>query len=214
MVFYFYLSVLILILGAQIFLRSFRSERSRIVWISKAKLTFWLVFISQILHSGYNITNQYLIWQSDEATKFLLPPYQPVSYFLFYGLGRIISPLIISIAIAFIFLFLASYLNRRFGERFFYHDEPYLTAIAILIVSHPLLIIYLASILITALLGTIVKKISSKRAVSSQQSAVSSRFSLYYFWIPLAIFSIIIGKIAVVSNWTWFWEVLSSWKIG
>ena len=194
MVFYFYLSVLILILGAQIFLRSF----------CKAKLIFWLILLFQIFYSGYQIKNQYLIWQKEEATKFLIPPYQPINYFLFYSFGRIIFPFLISAVIALVFLFLSQHFNRRFEERFFYPEEPYLASTAILIVGHPLLIIYLASILITALLGTLI----------THHSSLSTRFSLYYLWIPLAIFSIIIGKLAVIGNWTWFLEFLSNWKIG
>lgn len=223
MVFYFYLSVLILILGAQIFLRSFvskscqsddrQTDDKNSKFAKKAKLIFWLVFVFQIFWLVYGVRKQYLVWQADETAKYLLPPYQSVSYFLFYSYGRIISALVISFAAALLFLFLTQYLNRRFQERFFCPEEPYLGAIAILIVGHPLWLLYLMLIILTTLIGTFIKKIIPH--VSCFKFQVScQRFSPCHFWIPLAIFIIIINKLAVAHNWIWFLEIVKSWRIG
>jgi len=194
-----------LILGAQIILRPYLVKR--------VKLIFWLVLAFQILLTFYDVKKQYSIWQTSELTNRLLPPYQPIGFFLSYGFSRFLIPLIFSVAAALIFLFLTKYLNRRFQERFFYPEESYLGAIAILIISHPLWAVYLILIILSVLIGTLAKKIILKLKTNNQQ-VITNRFSPYYLWTLLAIFIIIINKIATAHNWEWFLMAIKLWRIG
>ncbi len=178
MLFYFSLGVLILILGAQIFLRLFVNNRSGITRIStpilkrfdllklklvniweveppSAKLFKYFLIISifiVFILLFYQSWQQYQSWSQNEVSKFLLPPYQTINCFIFYAASRIFAPYLISLIAAILFLFSAKALNKKYQERFFYPEEPYFGALAIFLTGHPGWIFYGIAVILIYLL--------------------------------------------------------------
>jgi hypothetical protein len=179
--FYFSLGILILTLGASLYWRRFFGNNIKIykyIFYSAVVLIFLLLF--------YQSCQQFQIWSEGEVSKFFLPPHQGISYFIFYVTVRFFVPYLISLAVALIFLFSAKILNRRYRKRFFYPPEPYFGGLAIFLMGHPGWLFYLVFLIFVYLLIHI-------RSLFIVHSPLF-RISLYYLWLPVAIFVIIISK--------------------
>lgn len=197
----FYLSLVILIfsLGAS-FIRgrslrnrqfSIRSGLTRIFQILEAdKRGYHYIFYGSVVLIftllSYQSYAQYQIWSQNEVSRFLLPPYQSISYFLFYSAIRFFAPYFISFIAASLFLKAAQKLNKKYEERFFYPEEPYMGAIAIFLTGHPGWLFYSALLIIIYLIIHIFSSLISHFS--------SCRISLYYLWLPTGIFVIMIQK--------------------
>ena len=178
--FYFSLGILILTEGAFLYWqrRSFRFQVSGFMFHVS-----WIVIFGLLFFQSWQ---QYQVWSQNELSKFLLPPYQPIAYFLGYSFTHFFKNYLISLVIALLFLSAAVFLNKKFPEKFFEKEEPYLGAIAIFLVGHPLWIYYLIAILIIGLFGTLFFQFKWR-----------ARFPFYHFWLPLAISVLIIGKVLI-----------------
>ena len=214
--FYFSLGILILTIGASLFWRrSFDINRSGITRISTRKnaesnerrlnlpiLTKLIsgrfdlpkltraIFIFSIFSIFflllYQSYQQYQSWSQNEVSQYLLPPHQSINYFIFYAIARFFAPYLISLAVAILFLFSAKALNKKYQERFFKPEEPYFGALAIFLVSHPGWLFYVVFIISAYLLIHFYSLLITHYSLQ--------RISLYYLWIPTAIFVIIIQR--------------------
>lgn len=204
---FFILLILIIAFGAQIFLRFFNHKKKIILFgkrfginLFKADFPGQLFFITAAflilasnLFQGYR---QYQLWLKDDIAKYFLPPYQSVNYFIFYILARFFAPYLISLVVAIVFLFFAKVVNKRRQNLLFYPEEPYFGALAIFLTGYPGWIFYLVSLILVYLLI----HICSLFIVHGS----SLRISLYWLWLPTAIFVIIIQK--------WL-ELLTLWNL-
>lgn len=186
------LGILILVFGVSLFWRrrSFWFYISKYVFYASPILVFSLLLYKALIEYG--------LWSQSEISKFLLPPYRDINYFVLYAGFRFFAPSVISLILAILFLYSAKALNRKYEERFFYLEEPYLGALAIFLVSHPGWIFYSIFIILIYLLIHIYSLLITYHLLR--------RLSLYYLWLPTAIFVIII------DNW-WlqslpFWQIL------
>lgn len=177
----FYASVVIL--GA-LFLSQLVREKFPVARIARALwyISLAAVFVLLIYYSW----GQYSFWKSDEFGRGFLPPYQPISYFLGFVLGRFWSWYIFSAAIALLFLWAIKKLNQRGSERFFYDEEPHCIAAALFLVGHPLWIAYAAASLVLYLFFSLGYRLAVRSA--------APRTSFYYGWIPLAILVVIFSS--------------------
>lgn len=160
-----------------------------------------MIFIAAIIsifgNAGYQSWQQYQLWKSDDLGKLFLPPYQDFNYFVFYARTRFFNPYLLSLFFGIGFLWAAKKLNKKYQERFFEPIEPYLLGTAIFLSGHPLWLFYLIILLIISLILSL---------VSGRWSMVNGhRLSLYYFWLPVAIFTIIISRWLAVLPW---WQTL------
>ena len=157
-----------------------------------------LIFSALVIFSFliYFSIEQYRDWSQSELTKLLLPPYRGIGYFIFYVGYVFFAPYLVSLATALIFLFAAKYLNKKFQERFFEREEPYLGALAIFLVGYPLCFFYLITMFSFYLIVHLGLLIFNRDS--------SSRISMYYLWLPLAIFAIIIAE--------WF-QIFPVWNL-
>ncbi len=202
------LIILILVLGLQIIRRfgglfdSILKDRSGFTRIA-ARINadiFKYIFLFSIalifILLFYQSWQQYQLWSQNEVSKYLLPPHQSINYFIFYALARFFAPYLISLAIAILFLISAKILNKKYQERFFYPEEPYFGALAIFLVSHPGWLFYLVFVILFYLLIHILSFLTSYilHLKSYKSYILPQRISLYYLWIPAAIFVIIISK--------------------
>lgn len=143
---------------------------------------FCLVTAMSLLLMGLSYW-QYRIWLGHPLSKFFLPPYQGWDYFFTYIGSRIFAPYAISFASAVIFFISLGLLNRKFGERFFEREEIVFIAISIFLVGHPGWIFYLGLAILVYLALQIFHAIKNSGL---------PRVSMYYLWVPLALFVIIV----------------------
>jgi len=93
----------------------------------------------------------------------------------------------VALLAALLFLFGAILLNKKYQERFFEKEEPYLGALAIFLVGQPWWFYYILVIGFIGIIGTLILKI-----VHSER-----RFPFYNFWLPIAVLIIIAEKFLV-----------------
>jgi Kef-type K+ transport system membrane component KefB len=166
------ITVLMFALGAQLKLRSFLLvNRVKIAVISAVLVFICLAFLSWA---------QYEIWRHDPISKFLLPPYQTSEYFFEYALRLFFGPWIISGVFGYISYRLATLLNKKFGERFFEEEEPFLFGLSIFGVGYPMFLFYFVYMALSSLILTGVFTLLKK-----------GRAPLLYLWVPLAICAIL-----------------------
>ena len=197
MPFYLSLTILILTFGASLFWRrSFDNLRiTNLVRIYEYIFLIVIVLIFILLF--YQSWQQYQFWSQNEVSQYLLPPHQSINYFIFYAIARFFAPYLISLAVAILFLFSAKALNKKYQERFFKPEEPYFGALAIFLVSHPGWLFYSALLIIIYLITHIValaRNYADSNADRRGKETLSYRISMYYLWIPAAIFVIIIQR--------------------
>lgn len=152
-----------------------------------SKWTYWLSAFFVFFISGYLTVQQYRIWELSPVTRLLLPPNQPFGYFQQYALTHFWTNLMVAFAVSLLALVAAKVLNRNFGSRFFWPEEPWLFATALLLAGHPGLIYYVISLFTSFLLFAIGYVLFAGR---------NERITMYYFWIPVATLIVILS--------TWF----------
>jgi len=144
-------------------------------------------------NAAYQSWQQYLIWKSNDLGKLLLPPNQGWSYFVFYAHTRFFNNYFLSLGLGLLALTAAKYFNKKYQERFFEPVEPYLLAMALFVVGHPLWLFYLIILFALVLLIQILNAI--------RYPLNAKRLSLYYFWLPAGIFTILISKWLEALPW-------------
>ena len=179
------LGVLILVLAAQFFYR-FSSGRLA-VFFGKLKFKIflrWIWILSVAVIFGtflYWSSLQYEMWGSGGFTKYMLPPYQSIAYFLSYVGVRFFGPWVLAFLASVIVSRAAKYLNKKFGERFFENEEIELIALGVFLTGYPGFFIYLSLILVLGVMFS-----------AAYQVLTKGRLPLYFFWMSMAVFAIII----------------------
>jgi hypothetical protein len=144
--------------------------------------SIFLIFLL-LLYQGFG---QYEFWRKSEISKFLLPPYQSWVYFIGYVGWRTVAPYLVSLSAGILFFFTARELNRIYGECFFYPEELYFGMISLFLAGHPGWLFYSVLIIIIYLAIHLISLLITHYSLQ--------RLSLYYLWLPTAIFVIIIQK--------------------
>lgn len=205
----FALIVLVGALGAQIFYRRSLCVSGGVIKDFFNKFLFssiikflWLVsFVFIISVVSYWSWQQYEVWQTSPVTKYVLPPYQSIGYFLSYVGVRFLSPWILAFLAALLVSRLAKKLNKRFEERFFEKEEIELMTLGIFLVGYPGFLFYLFFILGFGSVASVIYTLFSR-----------GRMPFYYFWMPLAIFAIITVKGILPT--LGFYDLLGSFALG
>ncbi len=164
------------------------SKFLKIIWTLSVLIIFGILFYWSYL--------QYSFWQGSEMTRYLLPPYQSISYFISYVGVRFFGPWFLALLASFLISGAVRFLNKKFEERFFEDEEIRLIALGIFLTGYPGFIFYLVSILVVGVLLSTFYFLLSK-----------GRMPFYYFWMPMAIFAMIM-KIWLLSifHLTSFWS--------
>lgn len=187
--FYFSLGAVSLIFVASLFLRG------RFLNGKFAKYSFCFSLLAVFIFLLGMSVNQFFEWKQNELSSYLLPPYQSIDYFIYYCFNRFFAAYAISAIISFLFLFSASFLNKKCGECFFEPEEPYFGALAIFLTAWPGFLVYIVFLVfiyfLIHLYSLFVIHDSSKR------------FSLYYLWLPASLFAIIINNFSIQNIAVW-----------
>ncbi len=200
----------------------FRGPYQLPFWGYGRTINFRWVFVAVIAVVAINLfyltRSQFFLWYNDEFSKYLIPPYSGIGYFIFYTFTRFWAPYVISLAVALIFLWLAGYFNKRKDYRFFQPEEPYFLAIAIFLSGHPAWVLYLILALSGGLAFTLLARGSWLRGSYRKMFALnghatkplddrdianpnSTRISFYHLWLPAGIATVLLNQ--------WF---LRSWE--
>lgn len=170
--------ILLIVGGAQIFLRSFLAK--------VVKLAYGVAIIFFVFQSSLVSILQYQAWKNGAIGNLLLPPHESIGYFLQYIGWRFWSP----VAVAFLFSVFSIYLMRRvnhkYDNRFLEEEEPSLAGLSMFVSGYPAILIYPVVFLIVFLCAT---------TSTSVLNGKNFRLSPYYLWIPSSLLVILIRTV-------------------
>ncbi len=165
----------------------------RPLWISRFSWRTWTAITAvMVVANVWMSYMQYRAWSSDKIGKFLLPPYQSWAYFFKYAGIEFFAPYIFSGLVALIAVCTARWLNRRFGERFFYPEEYVLMGTGLFVAGHPGWLAYALLVMAVHVLWNLAATVLRKSAV---------RVSMRYLWLPLAFIAIIAVQLVHSAPW-------------
>jgi len=162
--------------------------------IPKGRFPFLAAFLLLAAALFWASRQQFLLWQNNEISKFLIPPYAPINYFVYYTFTRLWLPYLVSGVAGLVGLWVAVFFNRKYGGRFFYDEEPYYPALGLFLTDHPGWILYL--ILSLAVYLVLVIACPPKPREAGRRwgywilKKETQRVSFYYLWLPLAAITI------------------------
>ncbi|MGC8981413.1 MAG: hypothetical protein ACP5JU_00465 [Minisyncoccia bacterium] len=143
-------------------------------------LIFLTIFFIHIFLLSYF---QYKIWQNNPLSKFLLPPYTPISYFLSYSYHHFYKNFIWRIISGIFILSLILFLNKIFKNSLFYEEEYIIVPSVTLLVDFPFSFL----IFFSGLSFLLFKHIISKE--------IYEKISIKDYWIFISIFFIILNMV-------------------
>jgi len=172
---YFFISALFLILATIFyFLRIEESKKNRIYLF-----LFYLTIITFIGWSLFLSYAQYLIWENHPFSKYLLPPYQEIDYYLGYAYFHFWMDFVFRLIGVLIIILLMNFLNFIFHRDIFYEDEKILVPYFSLFFRFPYNALFLVIGFFVLFLIIIIK--SFKIEVQDR------RFSFRNYWHYLAL---------------------------
>jgi hypothetical protein len=182
---YFLISLVSLVLISIVYFSKIREER-------KAEIYFVLCLISIlffVLWSTFLSYQQYILWSNHPVSKYLLPPYQKIDYFLnyvYFHYWRDFYYRLLGILLILIFM---KFLNFIFDRDIFYEDEKILIPYFSLFYFFPYNMFFIFLGFLVLLLNILIKKELSQ----------SKRFSFKNYWLYLAYLVFILQPI--LSNY-------------
>ena len=180
------IGICIVLLGAQIFLRSFLyTYRKEIVY------GVILLIVGTLLFQTFL---QFNAWKGGGLGEFLLPPHNSIGYFLIYVFFRIWAPYIISFLFGILLYSAMKWGNRKKEGVLFFDDEYSIGFIAITSVGYPTLIPF---VLLFLVVYTSILLFQRKQ----------ERFSSYFLWLPVALCAILLSE--YIFEGTDMWALLS-----
>lgn len=177
--FYFYFSLIFL---ALIFILNF-SKLSEEKKIKIYKFTFLLILIIYLSYSFYLTKLQYQIWKAHPLSKFLLPPYQDISYFLSYSLFHYFRDLYFRILGSLFVILLLFFINFTLKRDVFYDEEKILLPLLSLFFFFPYNFLFIILGFFMLLLIIMLKVLLNKKHISQYHS-----FKNYWLVLVLILY--------------------------
>jgi hypothetical protein len=151
-------------------------------------LIFLLFFVIYFGFATFKSYLQFTIWKNHPISKYLLPPYQPISYFLSYSYHHFYKDFVWRLVGAFLVFLIIYTLNKLFKETLFYYEEYYMVTILTALIDFPLNFLLLITGLLMIFMWHIVGMVK-------KSSTFSEKISFKNYWVFLCIFFIIINII-------------------
>jgi hypothetical protein len=184
---YFWIAFLFLFLTFIFYFSKTSEEKKNKIYLILFSLTilfftFWSLFLSLA---------QYLVWKNHYFSKYLLPPYQKIDYYLSYAYFHFWRDFIFRLIGVLIIVLLMNFLNFVFRRDIFYDDEKILVPYLSLFFRFPynalfLLIGFFALFLIIL--------------ISHFPSPTSNRYSFRQYWLYLALILFLLQPF-ILSNY-------------
>lgn len=137
---------------------------------------------------------QYLIWKNNSFSKYLLPPYQNINYFLNYVYFHFWRDLFFRILSLFLILIFLKIINFIFKRDIFYDDEKILIIQLALFFVFPIniLFVYFSFFLLLLIIGAsiIIKKIP-----------LNMKYSFKNYWLITAWIILLIEPLLINNNY-------------
>ena len=147
-----------------------------------AKFVFLISVVVFLFLGSYLSYQQYHLWKAGALSKYFLPPYQGISYFISYAFTNFFFKTLIALVASIIGLVGMRILNKKHGERFFEPVEYYLFASGILLVGHPWWTLYVALVFAVALLAAVgYLLISRKKEIAKKESRLYCCICIFSF---------------------------------
>jgi len=146
------LSIISLVLYALILLIAGWFFYSKRLSVKLAQIFVLLVIVFLFLQAGFLTFLQYFSFKSTPPGMYLLPPYQPITYFLSYVWLHFWAGPVAAVGFSLVSGFAAWVLNYLRGERFFEKEEIFLLALAGLTSGWPNFLMYLGLAIILMIL--------------------------------------------------------------
>lgn len=156
-------------------------------------LVYALLIAFFALEKIYLTYTQFSLWQDNNLSRYFLPPYRSIGYFIQYAFFRFWAHFLAALVFSLALLWITSYFNRRHRQRYFWPEEPYFIALAVLVVGYPGLLVYFSLILLAPFLISSLQFLISKKA---------ERISYYYLWLSLALAALVLNR-WLETFWWW-----------
>lgn len=177
---YFFISLISLLSVSLVYFSNLNEKKKLNIYFS----LFLITLAAFILWSIFLTFSQYFIWKQNSISKYLLPPYQKINYFLNYSFFHFFRDLLfrlLGILFVFSLIFL---LNFIFKRDLFYDDEKILIPYFSLLFVFPYNM-FLPLIGFGLLLGLIlVKNLSLFFKIKNQRFSFRN-YWLYIVWLAL-----------------------------
>ncbi|MEZ4156964.1 MAG: hypothetical protein R3B52_03320 [Candidatus Paceibacterota bacterium] len=169
------ISILLLLWGAQLKKRSLLGIHARKIFV----VAILAQYIGPFIQTQKYFTSLLL---APPPARYLIPPYQSLSYFLFTAQRKFWVPYFISLLVALLIIAALRALPQKTFNRIFEKEEPYIIALCVALCPNPLWIFYIGVTLALYLVASIVTTIFTKE----------KRSSLYQLWIPAGIITLLL----------------------
>jgi hypothetical protein len=184
---YFWIAFFFLFLTAIFYFSKISEEKKNKIYLILFYLTifvftFWSLFLSLA---------QYLVWKNHQFSKYLLPPYQKIDYYLSYAYFHFWRDFIYRLIGVLIIILLMNFLNFVFHRDIFYDDEKILVPYFSLFFRFPYNALFL-------LIGFFVLFLII--LISHFPSIASNRYSFRQYWLYLALILFLLQPF-ILSNY-------------
>lgn len=178
--------LIVLLLGAQWGLRSFFDRHIR----AMVRVSVGIVMVVLAMYTW----DQFQIWQEGGLAQFLLPPYQSSLYFWGYVAGRIWGPYLLAGLLGAVIGYGAHHYNRIRNNQLFEPQEMILAPLCFFLMGWPGALVYGVVVLVAFVVASLGVSVIRSR---------HERISLYYFWLPAALFGILLQELVVRGSVVW-----------
>lgn len=124
---------------------------------------------------------QYYVWSRSSFGKLLLPPYQDLSYFLFYSFGRFWLNALLAVATAFLFYLLLKRLNR-YRSGLFKDGEMEAGFATALLSGWPGFAVFVPLVFIVTTILSIIRSLAFKLKTTTLGSALLISAAIILIW--------------------------------
>jgi len=184
---YFWIAFFLLFLTSIFYFSKISEEKKNKIYL----ILFYLTIFFFILWSLFLSLAQYFVWKNNQFSKYLLPPYQKIDYYLSYAYFHFWRDFIYRLIGVLIIMLLMNFLNFVFRRDIFYDDEKILVPYLSLFFRFPynaffLLIGFFALFLIILIFNF--------------PFITSNRYSFKQYWLYLALILFLLQPF-ILSNY-------------
>ncbi len=159
-------------------------QTKKIPNIKYIKTAIWINLFFIIIRSIYSTIVNYWMWNQNPTTQKFLD----LDYIIKFSFNVYWFTAIITIIFSFLIFKILVFVNKKFNERFFYEEEPYLIVLGIVLNPWPILFFFIATSIFCLLLLQIINLIKQKIYFKNQKTEFE-RIPMINIWIPAMFMS-------------------------
>jgi len=184
---YFWIAFFFLLLTSIFYFSKISEEKKNKIYL----VLFYLIIFVFVLWSLFLSLAQYLVWKNHPFSKYLLPPYQKIDYYLDYAYFHFWRDFIFRLVGILIIILLMNFLNLAFRRDIFYDDEKILVPYLSLFFRFPYNALFLCIGFLVLFLIIL---------ISHFPSFTSNRYSFRNYWLSLALILFLLQPF-ILSNY-------------